>query len=40
MWNFNSSRNPKACFAKLIVHIPTDKVLGIHYLGPDAAEVI
>ena len=40
MWNFNPSRNPKACFVKILVHAPTDKVLGIHYLGPDAAEVI
>lgn len=23
-WNFNPSRNPKACYGKLIVHKPTD----------------
>lgn len=39
-WNYNSHRNPKACYGKLIVHIPTDHVVGVHYCGPDAAEVV
>lgn len=39
VWNFNAKRDPKASFGKLVVHIPTDKVVGLHYIGPDAAEV-
>lgn len=38
-WNFNPNRNPRACYGKLIVHKPTDQVVGLHYCGPDAAEV-
>ena len=37
-WNI-SYRNPNICRGKLIVHKDTDKVLGFHYLGPEAAEV-
>ncbi len=39
-WNFNANRDPKSCFAKMIVESASDKVVGIHYIGPDAAEVI
>lgn len=39
-WNFNDSRNPKACYGKLVVHKPSDRVVGVHYCGPDAAEVV
>ena len=28
------------CYVKVVVEIETDKVLGIHYLGPNAGEVI
>jgi thioredoxin reductase (NADPH) len=38
-WNFNAERNPRACYGKLIVHKQTDQVVGLHYCGPDAAEV-
>ena len=37
-WNI-SYRNPNICRGKLIVHKDSDKVLGFHYLGPEAAEV-
>ena len=28
------------CLMKLVVHQDTDKVLGCHMVGPDAAEII
>jgi len=32
-WNFLDSKKAD-CYIKVIVHLKTDKVLGIHYLGP------
>lgn len=39
-WNFNDRRKKNKCYLEVIHDIPNDKVLGIHYLGPNAAEVI
>ena len=40
-WNFYESRQNNACYCKVIVHIPDNEtVLGIHYLGPNAGEVM
>jgi len=30
---------PPTCLAKLVVHKPTDKVVGFHFVGPNAGEV-
>lgn len=38
-WNFYSQRPGNFCGGKLLVHAPSDKVVGFHYLGPEAAEV-
>lgn len=39
-WNFNERRKKNKCYLEVIHDVPNDKVLGIHYLGPNAAEVI
>jgi len=39
-WNFLQSREAEACYIKLIVEKVTDKILGYHYLGPNAGEVV
>jgi len=38
-WNFLKSREDDVCYAKIIVEKSSDKVLGYHYLGPNAGEV-
>lgn len=38
MWNFGHHVG-KHCCGKLIVHKETDRVVGFHYVGPEAAEV-
>ncbi len=38
-WNFLESREGDVCYNKVIVERKTDKVLGYHYLGPNAGEV-
>ncbi len=38
-WNFLKSHEDEACYGKIIVQKSTDKVLGYHYLGPNAGEV-
>lgn len=39
-WNFLEKHSPDACYGKVIVHIPDQRILGIHYLGPNAGEVM
>jgi thioredoxin reductase (NADPH) len=39
-WNFLQSRESDACYIKLIVENATDRILGYHYLGPNAGEVV
>ena len=38
-WNFLKSREDSVCYSKVIVQKSTDKILGYHYLGPNAGEV-
>ena len=38
-WNFLESREDDVCYTKLIVEKTSDKVIGFHYLGPNAGEV-
>lgn len=38
-WNFLESHKA-VCYIKVIVDLKTDKVIGIHYLGPNAGEII
>ena len=38
-WNFLES-NKESCYIKVIVNLVDDKVLGIHFLGPNAGEII
>ena len=39
MKNTLSGREEKT-FMKMLVHVPTDKVVGCHMVGPDAAEIM
>ena len=40
-WNFNESRLNISCYCKVIVHKPDNEtILGIHYVGPNAGEVM
>jgi thioredoxin reductase (NADPH) len=39
-WSLSPSRGEHQGFCKAIVHKHTDKVLGLHYLGPNAGEVM
>jgi thioredoxin reductase (NADPH) len=38
-WNFLETREDDVCYTKVIVEKATDKILGFHYLGPNAGEV-
>ena len=40
-WNFLSARDEMTCFGKIVVNIAdNEKVVGIHFLGPHAGEVL
>jgi len=40
-WNYLQSRENKYCFGKIIVNsADNERVIGIHYLGPNAGEVL
>jgi len=39
-WSLSYSRSSDSAFAKVIVDKATDKVLGMHYVGPNAGEVM
>lgn len=39
-WNFSDRRKKQSGFTKVIVNVKFDKILGIHYLGPNAADII
>ena len=39
-WNFLDSHAGDACFAKLVVVYSTRRIVGLHYLGPHAGEVV
>jgi len=39
-WSLSYSRSSTSAFAKVLVDKATDKVLGMHYLGPNAGEVM
>ena len=39
-WNFLKSREEDVCYTKIIVEKSTDKVIGFHFLGPHAGEVV
>ena len=40
-WNFLDSREASSCYAKVIVNLKdNEKVVGIHFLGPHAGEVM
>ena len=38
-WNFLESHDAEICFAKVIVYEVNRRVVGLHYLGPNAGEV-
>ena len=38
-WGFRKRDDAKYCGGKLIVHKESDRVIGFHYAGPEAAEV-
>jgi len=39
-WNFLSTHSVEACYVKQIVYAVDRRVIGLHYLGPNAGEVI
>ncbi len=39
-YNDDGTEEKVKIYAKAVVHKPTDKVLGLHYAGPNAGEVI
>lgn len=39
-WTYLESRPKNLCYCKIIVHISSRKVLGIHFVGPNAGEVM
>lgn len=39
-WNLNEEKKKFRCLAKILVHKKTDQILGIHFTGPNAGEVI
>lgn len=39
-WSFLMSRCSDSCYIKVIVNKANNKVLGMHFLGPNAGEVI
>ncbi len=39
-WQLNHDREPGSCYCKVIVNKKTQVVIGIHYLGPNAGEVM
>ena len=39
-WNFLEKHSPDACYCKIVVRIVDQRILGIHYLGPNAGEVM
>jgi len=39
-WNFLESHKGDSCFGKAIVDTDNNKVIGLHYLGPNAGDVI
>lgn len=39
-WNLNYEREKGECYCKVIVNQANQKVLGIHYLGPNAGEIM
>ncbi|CAD8162174.1 unnamed protein product [Paramecium pentaurelia] len=38
-WGFRKRDDAKYCGGKLIVHKESDRIIGFHYVGPEAAEV-
>jgi len=38
-WSYLETHSSTSCYIKLIVDKITDRVLGLHYLGPNAGEV-
>lgn len=39
-WSYNDERQPTSCYAKLVVNLKdNNRVVGLHYLGPNAGEV-
>ena len=38
-WNFLSTRSAEDCYAKVVVYDVDNRVVGLHYLGPNAGEV-
>jgi len=39
-WNYLETHSGHACYVKIICDIVTRKILGLHYLGPNAGEVV
>ena len=39
-WNFLSTHSAEACYVKQVVYEIDRRVVGLHYLGPNAGEVI
>jgi len=40
-WNFYEEHLKDSCYSKLVVNVKDcDRVVGLHYLGPNAGEVI
>lgn len=40
-WTYNDERDPDACYIKMVCDKTRDyKILGLHYLGPNAGDVI
>lgn len=39
-WNFSSHHNAEICYIKLLTNkLDKERVIGLHYLGPNAGEV-
>lgn len=38
-WNFDKEAREPDCYSKLVVRRSDGRVLGLHYLGPNAGEV-
>lgn len=39
-WNFLSTHSGESCYLKLVVYEIDRRVIGLHYLGPNAGEVV
>ena len=38
-WAFNFARPSDACYVKVVIHKPDDRVVGFHIIAPNAGEI-